>query len=274
MSLRSAYKNCCRFCLSRVLSFDSNQVSDEIRNQYFEAFNLQLKNNEEYSNLSCGRCVEDLKKIILIRHRFLENQRFLVEDCLPPEELEKDLEEHGEYFEEIGQIKEEEVVEVNSLAIDDFIGKLSEEQEEEELVKNETFDCVVVEVNNDLESVEYMSNEELIEYIGCEREQEELELEDHQQQESEQPVDSPEEILHSKDIEVLENSNRVISKVKRFQCIDCNTSFTTRQGLQIHRSYNHERKNVIECYLCDRTFRGKQFLDNHMKTKHAGEFDP
>jgi hypothetical protein len=42
--------------------------------------------------------------------------------------------------------------------------------------------------------------------------------------------------------------------------------------LQIHRSYNHEKKNVVECSLCDKSFRGNSFLDNHMKIKHAGEF--
>ena len=70
---------------------------------------------------------------------------------------------------------------------------------------------------------------------------------------------------------ILKQHHLVNTKVKSFQCIDCDMKFTTSSNLKSHQRSKHTFEKPFKCNICDMKFTQSRILKNHQRSKHTFE---
>ncbi|XP_076750252.1 uncharacterized protein LOC143423071 [Xylocopa sonorina] len=79
---------------------------------------------------------------------------------------------------------------------------------------------------------------------------------------------------HMIDIHEINSQDPILTKQKPwYECVECHEKFKHQMSLKAHKERVHEGKvdPIYQCDVCKATYRVKQLLVNHIKSKHNGE---
>lgn len=79
---------------------------------------------------------------------------------------------------------------------------------------------------------------------------------------------------HMTEIHQLDRQDPLVTKQKPWhECNECHEKFKHQMSLKAHKEKVHEGKinRIFQCELCNATYKIKQLLINHIKSKHDGE---
>ena len=79
---------------------------------------------------------------------------------------------------------------------------------------------------------------------------------------------------HMIEVHEINNQDPILTKQKPwYECTECHEKFKHQMSLKAHKERVHEGKvnPIYHCDICNATYRVKQLLVNHIKSKHNGE---
>lgn len=79
---------------------------------------------------------------------------------------------------------------------------------------------------------------------------------------------------HMIEIHEINNQDPLLTKQKPwYECTECHEKFKHQMSLKAHKERIHEGRidPIYQCDICNATYRVKQLLVNHIKSKHNGE---
>ncbi|XP_054011462.1 zinc finger protein 665-like [Hylaeus anthracinus] len=79
---------------------------------------------------------------------------------------------------------------------------------------------------------------------------------------------------HMIDVHEIDNQDPILTKQKPwYECAECHEKFKHQMSLKAHKERVHEGRidPLYQCDVCNATYRVKQLLVNHIKSKHNGE---
>ncbi|CAK9822088.1 Zinc finger protein 700 [Anthophora retusa] len=79
---------------------------------------------------------------------------------------------------------------------------------------------------------------------------------------------------HMIEIHEINNQDPILTKQKPwYECAECHEKFKHQMSLKAHKERAHEGRvdPIYQCDICNATYRVKQLLVNHIKSKHNGE---
>ena len=66
---------------------------------------------------------------------------------------------------------------------------------------------------------------------------------------------------------VKKNKNVVISGIKQ-KCPHCEEEFLTKERLDTHIAFKHDRSKLFQCSFCSKMYRSKATLESHVDFVH------
>lgn len=114
----------CRFCLKTISSEEMIEIDREIRNQFEDITNTELKMSAFYSSVSCINCCRDLRKCSSIKYKLVKNQEKLYE-MINPKDTADNISSDGNAFTDF-QMEMDGKVEVKIEVTEDMV-KIKEE---------------------------------------------------------------------------------------------------------------------------------------------------
>lgn len=115
----------CRFCLKNISSDEMIQIDREIRSQFEDITNTELKLSAFFSSVSCLNCCRDLRKCSSIKYKLVKNQAKLYDMIINPKDSIDNLSSDGNAFTDF-QMEMDGKVEVKLEVSDDMV-KIKEE---------------------------------------------------------------------------------------------------------------------------------------------------
>ncbi|XP_076637841.1 uncharacterized protein LOC143349996 [Colletes latitarsis] len=79
---------------------------------------------------------------------------------------------------------------------------------------------------------------------------------------------------HMIEVHEISNQDPILTKQKPwYECVECHEKFKHQMSLKAHKERVHEGRidPLYQCDVCNATYRVKQLLVNHIKSKHNGE---
>ncbi|KOC66714.1 Chromosome-associated kinesin KIF4A [Habropoda laboriosa] len=79
---------------------------------------------------------------------------------------------------------------------------------------------------------------------------------------------------HMIEVHEVNNQDPILTKQKPwYECAECHEKFKHQMSLKAHKERAHEGRvdPIYQCDICNATYRVKQLLVNHIKSKHNGE---
>jgi hypothetical protein len=109
----------CRFCLKSISSDEMIEIDREIRHQFEDITNSELKMSAFFSSVSCINCCRDLRKCSSIKYKLLKNQEKLYEMIDPKANSVDNISSDGNNFPEM--LEMDGKVEVKIEVTDDMV---------------------------------------------------------------------------------------------------------------------------------------------------------
>lgn len=108
----------CRFCLKTISTDEMIEIDQEIRHQFEEVTQTELKMSAFFSSVSCISCCRDLRKCSSIKYKLLKNQEKLYE-MIDPKDSVDNISSDGNNFPEM--LEMDGKVEVKLEVTDDMV---------------------------------------------------------------------------------------------------------------------------------------------------------